>query len=166
MQNRMMPSVGTVVSNNFYEGRLLHYKAADNKKHLFFHCVQGKMGTKSTSRFCAEDSKKCIQISQKYPKSMKIQVLAFYEAQCSQLKSLDRDMNVCCIDSFQGQEADVIILLLSVRKCNLSPFMLNMGRLCVATSRAQFNIHIVGDLKTMMQSDNRRNILGSFKKHY
>ena len=126
MQCRMMPSVGTVVSKNFYEGRLLHHKAADNKKHFFFHCVQGNMGTKSTSRFCAEDSKKCIAISKHYPKSLKIQVLTFYEAQCRHLKSLDRNMNVCCIDSYQGQEADIIILLLSVRKFHLSHFMLNM----------------------------------------
>ena len=164
VQYRMMPSVGTVVSKNFYEGTLLHHKAADNKKHLFFHSVQGSMGTKSTSRFCAEDSKKCIAIIKHYPKSLKIQVLTFYEAQCSHLKSLDSNINVCCIDSYQGQEADIVILLLSVRKCKLSHFMLNMGRLCVATSRAKINLHIVGDLNTMLQSDIWQNILGSFTK--
>ena len=164
MQYRMMPSVGTVVSKNFYEGRLLHDKAADNKKHLYFHCVQGYMGTKSTSKFCAEDSRKCIEISKKYHKSLKIQVLTFYEAQCSHVKTLDCNINVCCVDSYQGQEADIVILLLSVRKCNLSHFMVNMGRLCVATSRAKFNLHIVGDLTTMMKSDIWRNILESFTK--
>ena len=44
--------------------------------------------------------------------------------------------------------------------------MVDKGRLCVATSRAKKDFHIVGDLKTMMKSDIWENILESFKKVY
>ena len=165
-QYRMMPSVGNVVSENFYEGTLVHNKAADKREHLFFHCVQGNMDTRSSSRFCPEDSEKCITISKGYPKSLKIQVLTFYQAQCSHVQSLDRNINVCCIDSFQGQEADIVILLLSARRCMPSKFMVDMGRLCVATSRAKKDFHIVGDWKTMMKCDIWKKILGRFRKVY
>ena len=165
-QYRMMPSVGRVVSDNFYEGTLVHHKAADKKPHLFFHCVEGKLDDRHTSKFCVEDSRKCIEIFKRYPTHLKIQVLTFYKAQCDHVKSLDHNINVCCIDSFQGQQADIVILLLSVRNCNLSPFMVDKGRLCVATSRARMNLHIVGDWRTMMQNGTWRNIIGGFNKVY
>ena len=145
-QYRMMPSVGSLVSDLFYKGELLHHKTFDGRRHLFFHDMKGRMCEKSTSRSCVQDSRRCIEIWRKYRKNYPqwtIQVLTFYEAQRAHVKRLNNKINVCCVDSFQGQEAHLVILLLSVRKCKLSKFMLHRGRLCVALSRVKGDLHIV-----------------------
>ena len=166
-QYRMMPLVGTLVSENFYDNTLVHHKLSDGKDHLFFHCMEGKMSKKGDSSYCERDSIKCIEILKRYRGSgLDCHVLTFYEAQRSHLKSIDGNVNVCCIDSFQGQEADVIILLLSVRKRKLSPFMLNRGRLCVGTSRARKDFHIVGDWGTMCANDTWEKLLSRCRRVY
>ena len=119
------------------------------------------------SKYSREDSKKAIEILEGYQGKfppLTYQVLTFYEAQCRDLKQLRGNIDVCCIDSFQGQEADIIILLLSARKCSLSKFMLSSGRICVGISRARMDMHIVGNWGTMVSSDIWRDILKGFKK--
>ena len=166
-QYRMMPLVGTLVSENFYDNTLVHHKLSDGKDHLFFHSMEGKMSKIGDSSYCERDSIKCIEILKRYRGSgLDCHVLTFYEAQRSHLKSIDGNVNVCCIDSFQGQEADVIILLLSVRKRKLSPFMLNRGRLCVGTSRARKDFHIVGNWATMSANDTWRELLSRCRRVY
>ena len=164
IQYRMMPSVGKVVSEIFYENNLQHHKKSDGKNHLFFHSLEGKMDKMGNSPFCKQDSIRCIQILKRYRGSnFDCRVLTFYEAQRSHLKSIDEKVNVCCIDSFQGQEADVIILLLSTRKRNISPFMFNRGRLCVGTSRAKKDFHIVGHWDTMCNNDTWKKLISRFR---
>jgi len=159
-QYRMMPLVGTLVSENFYDNTLEHDKLSDGKDHLFFHCVEGKMSTTGDSPYCEDDSITCMKILKDYRGSdLDCHVLTFYEAQRSHLMSIDPSVNACCIDSFQGQEADVIILLLGVRKRKLSPFMLNRGRLCVGTSRARKDFHIVGNWGTMVANNTWQKLL-------
>ena len=161
----MMPCVGGVVSENFYDNNLEHVKVSDGNVHLYFHSVQGKMSQKSTSNYCREESLKCIQILKYYERrNLVCQVLTFYEAQRRDVKRLDGRISVCCIDSYQGQEADVVILLLSVRKCKISKFMVNRGRLAVCTSRSKLDFHIVGHLKTICKSTIWRKLLSRFKK--
>ena len=166
-QYRMMPSVGSVVSENFYDNTLVHHKKSDGDDHLFFHCVEGKTSQMGTSPYCEQDSMRCIEILKSYRGSnLDCQVLTFYEAQRKHLKSIDGDVKVCCIDSFQGQEADVIILPLSVRKRNVSPFMLQRGRLCVGTSRAMKDFQIVGSWGTMCKNDSWKKLLRRCKRIY
>ena len=108
------------------------------------------------SKYCREDSKKAIEILEGYQGKfppLTYQVLTFYEGQCRDVKQLRGDIDVCCIDSYQGQEADIIIVLLSVRNCSLSKFMVSRGRICVGISRARMDLHIVGNLGTMVSSD-------------
>ena len=92
---------------------------------------------------------------------MTLQVLTFYNAQCNHVKKNYPQMNVCNVDSYQGQQADVVILLLRVKNTNLSRFMLNKGRMCVATSRSKLDLHIVGHWNTMQQDVTWVKILNS-----
>ena len=81
-QYRMMPEVGTVVSDNFYNGKLQHSKRPDGKKHLFFHFVEGIMESIGFSRYCVEQSKRCTRILKKYQSNiphLTIQILTYYE---------------------------------------------------------------------------------------
>ena len=168
-QYRMMPSIGTVVSRLFYDSKLQHHKNKDGKKHLFFHCMDGKMEIHSTARWCVDDTNRCARIFNRYKTNsphFKCHVLTYYEAQCRHVKHLYPHIPVCCVDSYQGQEVDVIILLLSLRKCKLSKFILNRGRLCVAISRAKLDLHIVGHRPTMLKNKTWEDILKSSKKIY
>ena len=163
-QYRMMPSVGAVVSKLFYNNNLVHNKVSDGERHLFFHNLEGTMDERGTSRYCVLESKRCLEIMRRYQGSnLTCQVLTFYEAQRQHMKSLDATVNVCCIDSYQGQEADVVFLLLSIRNCKVSKFMKNGGRICVAISRAKKDFHIAGNLRTMSQNTNWEKLLHLFK---
>ena len=73
-------------------------------------------------------------------------------------------MNVCDVDSYQGQQEDVIILLLSIKISNVSRFMLNKGRMCVALSRSKVDLHIVGHWGTMHRDKSWRKIIEACKK--
>ena len=166
-QYRMMPTVGQVVSDNFYNGELLHAKLSDGQKHLFFHNMEGMYERIGRSLYCKEDTKSCIDIWKSYQQRVPpvtCQVLTFYEAQCQHVKRQGGNINVCCIDSYQGQEAEVIILLLTIRKRAPTKFMESRGRVCVALSRAQMDLHIVGKLATMARIDRWREILKEFIK--
>ena len=91
MQYRMMLHVGKVVSANFYNGELQHYKRPDGKPHLFFHLVEGTMETIGSSRYCVEHTKRCFRIYNNYKRrspNLRIQVLTFYEAQCKNVKNI------------------------------------------------------------------------------
>ena len=160
-QYRMMPVNGELVSSLFYNGRLNHHKIADGGKHLFFHKMGGKMEGLSTSKYCVEDSKRCLAICANYARTspnLKIQVLTFYQNQCSHVKSLNNTISVCCVDSYQGQQADVIILLLTLRKKKPNKFLMQPGRLCVALSRAKKDLHIVGNWQTMFKDQTWKKI--------
>ena len=168
-QYRMMPSVGSVVSTLFYNSNLQHHKKKDGKKHLFFHCMKGKMEINSTDRWCVDDTHRCARIYKNYQKNsphLRCHVLTYYQAQCRNVKDLYPHISVCCVDSFQGQQVDVIILLLTLRKSKLTKFILNCGRLCVAISRAKLDLHIVGHYPTMIKNKMWEHILKSSKKIY
>ena len=155
----MMPHMGTVVSDNFYKGKLQHSKIPDGHPHLFLYSLQGKMETIASSRFCREQSKRCSRIYSKYQTTLPpftIQVLTYYEAQCKHIKKEYPKMNVCYVDSYQGQGADVVILLLSLKNCKLNRFILHKGRMCVATSRSRVDLHIVGHWHTMNHDETWR----------
>ena len=61
-QYRMMPHVGTMVSDNFYKGKPQNSKIPDGHPHLFLHSLQGNMETIASSRCCRKWSKRCFQI--------------------------------------------------------------------------------------------------------
>ena len=169
IQYRMMPHVGKLVSVNFYKGQLQHHKRPDGQPHLFFHLVEGTMETIGTSRYCVEHTQRCFRIYNNYKRrspNLRIQVLTFYEAQRKNVKNMYPQMNVCNVDSYQGQEEDVIILLLSIKISKVSRFMLNKGRMCVSLSRSKLDLHIVGHWGTMLRDDSWKKIITACKKIY
>ena len=123
----------------------------------------------STDRWCVDDTHRCARIYKNYKTNslhFKCHVLTYYEAQCRNVKDLYPHISVCCVDSFQGQEVDVIILLPTLRKSKLTKFILNCGRLCVGISRAKLDLHIVGHKPTMIKNKMWKGILNSSQKIY
>ena len=92
-----------------------------------------------------------------------VQVLTFYAAQYRDLKNFDPSVRVCNVDSFQGQEADAVIVCLFVRDSKLSTFMMERGRVNVALSRAKCKLFLLGHKRTFERQPLWGSILSSMK---
>eukprot|EP01065_Artemidia_motanka_P033032 TRINITY_DN3_c2_g1_i1.p1 TRINITY_DN3_c2_g1~~TRINITY_DN3_c2_g1_i1.p1 ORF type:complete len:1460 (+),score=470.62 TRINITY_DN3_c2_g1_i1:62-4381(+) len=85
----------------------------------------------------------------------KLTVLSPY---LGQMKQIRRDLislgykgvNVTTVDSFQGDESDIVIVSLT-RTQKLTTFMRLRNRMCVACSRARFSMVIVGSTEMLEQ---------------
>lgn len=61
-------------------------------------------------------------------------------------------MFVTTVDSFQGLEADIIVLSLVRSNTNGNiGFLSEQNRICVAMSRARFGLFIMGNMKILAQ---------------
>lgn len=80
-----------------------------------------------------------------------IVVISPYSAQVKLLKeSLDQKVKVSTIDSFQGQEADVIILsLVRSNEAGDIGFLKDYRRMNVALTRAKSQLFVIGDSVTL-----------------
>jgi helicase required for RNAi-mediated heterochromatin assembly 1 len=93
----------------------------------------------------------------------KITILTFYTGQRSLLFRLLRQnpqlkgtiFKIATVDSYQGEENDIIIL--SLVRSNMEDnigFLANENRVCVALSRAQRGLYIFGNAKMLARVDN------------
>jgi superfamily I DNA and/or RNA helicase len=80
-----------------------------------------------------------------------IVVISPYSAQVKLLKeSLDQKVKVSTIDSFQGQEADIIILsLVRSNEAGDIGFLKDYRRMNVALTRAKSHLFVIGDSVTL-----------------
>lgn len=112
---------------------------------------------------------------------LEVGVIAFYRAQVDLLKemlkkekfsklSFSAEDGISSLDSYQGREADVI--LLSLVRCPKNPgrfdaewfkFFLDCRRLNVALSRARRRLFIVGDLDQILMIKENRNRVPGFE---
>lgn len=84
-----------------------------------------------------------------------IAVIAPYKEQASLLKTLLADTNVEAntVDSFQGQERDVVYISLTRSNANgIIGFLSDYRRMNVAMTRARFKLVLVGDSATLGQT--------------
>ena len=88
-----------------------------------------------------------------------IVIIAPYKAQCSFLKNnlkkynlTENDVEIHTLDSFQGKEADVIILS-TVRSGDNIGFWNDYRRLNVGLTRAKHILRIVGNTKTWKKTN-------------
>ena len=70
-------------------------------------------------------------------------------------------VDVQTVDTFQGEENDVIILSLTRTKA-LTRFLQTRNRLCVAVSRARCGFVIIGNLDLVAELDDWRQVSGVF----
>ena len=85
-----------------------------------------------------------VELYQQFKKEFNdVIVISPYQAQCSLLKDLNKDIEIHTVDSFQGREADVVILT-TVRTSNMG-FWHDYRRLNVAMTRAKHVLRIVGN---------------------
>ncbi|KAI5054999.1 hypothetical protein GOP47_0030144 [Adiantum capillus-veneris] len=107
----------------------------------------------SSSSTSSSSSSKC--------SNARLVVLTLYEAQRLLISRLLMDnevqgVSVHNVDSFQGQEAEIIVVSLVVG-ARMSPFASNRRRACVLLSRAKHMLYIFGSFKALSEGiDNNR----------
>ena len=170
---RMHPDVCHFVSQSFYEGRLMARPENINQRlilseqaHQFLKTDAGiSLSRLSTGEYPIKQRRRGsdkgltqMLIGQKYSdkngnihslKTSDILVVTPYNAQVRLLESMLGDqISVGTVDKFQGQEAIVVIVSLSLSKGESGPgidFILDLHRINVAVSRAKSMAIVVGD---------------------
>lgn len=169
-QYRMCPVIGGLVSNAFYDGRVVNGERSERKvipefydgkpllwlstSRLKNHLEECKVG--STSYYNTSEVDIICESIKKIRKSdvgknMSIIVITGYSSQLKEIKNRLRDMKeksikVGTVDAFQGQEADIVFMSM-VRSNNERKlgFLKEKTRMNVAFSRARDLLVVVGD---------------------
>jgi senataxin len=150
-QRRMHPNIVEFSNKTYYEGKLkTDYKPlkGNNENPFEIININSKEERIYTSYINKIEADKCIELY-KYFKNKnlfdKIIIITPYSQQCKLLKELDKNIEIHTVDSFQGHEADVVILS-TVRTENIG-FWADYRRLNVAMTRAKHVLRIVGNKK-------------------
>lgn len=152
-QYRMPSDICNLVSNTFYNGLLYTHKTKiSTTKNIEWFDIEGIDNRNEKFSFYNLEEVEQINEICKMNKDRHILVLTFYNAQLYYLTNkLKQYSNVICktIDSSQGMEYDIIIISLvaSINKNFINKYQSNKKRICVALSRAQNKLYIVGNKK-------------------
>lgn len=153
-QRRMHPDIVAFSNKMYYDNKLkTDYKPlkGNNEKPFEIININSKEERIGTSYVNKEEAKKCIELYQKYKNNKlfeKVIIISPYNAQCNYLRSLDSSAPIHTVDSFQGHEADVVILT-TVRTETIG-FWADYRRLNVAMTRAKHVLRIVGNTKSWL----------------
>ena len=151
-QYRMAPSIGRMVSNAFYGGRLKHgvrYES-DTLKWIDHSAPEDKERTSTYNDHEVDLVYNEVVAYREANPSKSVMVITFYKSQFYKLKdTLDEICKVVTVDACQGTEADAVFLscVRSNHYGNIG-FCKNWNRLCVALSRAKEALFVIGNKKT------------------
>ena len=163
VQRRMHPDIVDFPNKEFYNGKLkTEYNGNNDIIPLKIININGKENKVGNSY---ENNEECLEIIKQYDLFKDtfddIVVISPYKAQCNLLKSLNPNLEIHTVDSFQGREADVIILT-TVRTGNSIGFWNDYRRLNVALTRARHVLRIIGKIETWNKSQNKLKKLYEF----
>jgi len=154
-QRRMHPVIAEFPNNNFYDGKLLtEFTEDDNTlKPYEIISINSKEERKGTSFYNEIEAKVVVALANKLKQTYKDTIIISpYKGQCEYLKKLDPNLIIHTVDSFQGKEADAIILT-TVRSGKSIGFWQDCRRLNVALTRAKNVLRIVGSIPTWKRSN-------------
>tara|TARA_B100000524_G_scaffold288150_1_gene163278 strand:- start:266 stop:805 length:540 start_codon:yes stop_codon:yes gene_type:complete len=149
-QRRMHPEIVKFSNNNYYQGKLkTDYKSIKGNNNKPFEIInlnssEERIGTSYQNK---GEANKVVELYNSLKKEFNdVIIISPYQAQCSLLKDLNKDLEIHTVDSFQGREADAVILT-TVRTNNMG-FWYDYRRLNVAMTRAKHVLRIVGNSNT------------------
>ena len=147
-QRRMHPKIAEFSNINFYDGKLkTEYNFNFNINPFEIINVDGQEVKVGTSYNNKKEAKKVIEVYNQIKKTFDdIVIISPYTAQCELLTTLS-DIKIHTLDSFQGREADAIILT-TVRTGNEIGFWDDYRRLNVGLTRARHCLRIIGNINT------------------
>jgi len=172
IQRRMHPEIVSFPNRTFYDNRLETEYALPtfetNPYTLYnVHGICKEIGTSFVNDL---EAKICVEKATSLKdKSSDIVIISPYQAQARQILSYGADIEVHTVDSFQGREADIIIL--STVRTTECGFWSDARRLCVSLTRAKHELHIVAScdnwkdtLKMLKHDAIQRNVCVDIKK--
>ncbi len=171
-QYRMLPHIGSFISENFYNGNLRHHR--EDTDHDFTHFgwftydsrgyrVPIEHGgvlenqreieiiTRSLVEMC---SRRKIKAAKSKQRKLSVAVITPYRAQCRALREAINKLEireylaveVDTVDAFQGRQADIVFFSF-VRTTGPATFYADSRRMNVAISRARDAVYLIGDRK-------------------
>ena len=159
VQYRMQYDIGELISNTFYEGRILSMKKAGGHN-LYCHYVTGWAYEDDLSTCCENEAELALRygiILQDKHRDSKVVILCYYYGQIILLRhmmqSSGHNLRVYSVDSYQGMEADYVILSTCAQRKNMSPHIADKERACVAMSRGKNRLIILGNPRTLHGND-------------
>lgn len=166
-QHRMHPEIVAFPNEFVYSGQLKTQYEAPAFEHdpYSMYNIKGtcvEIGTSFVNEMEAEFCvKKALMLKEL---SNDVVILCPYQAQARQILSLGSDIHVHTVDSFQGREADIVVL--SVVRTDSCGFWNDKRRLCVALTRAKHVLCVVGNceewsdnLSSMYKDAQERNVI-------
>lgn len=158
-QYRMESVIAEFSNRYFYRGKLKSNQNASDSEHLFFYDTVGADFTEqedeNTSSLYNMEELKFVRrlVEQEGIDPKKTVFITPYNGQLYQAKDYFADLGfqrLSTIDSFQGQEAECIILSLVRSNQNQQIGFLNdYRRINVALTRAQKKLYVIGDSATI-----------------
>jgi hypothetical protein len=148
-QFRMPNQIGDLISTLFYDGKLQNGRDRPVPSSLIWIDVKGREKRQGTSRFNLEEAKKIVSLLPEFTKK-EVAVITPYSAQKRVIRQLVKQQKITgkikidTIDSFQGEEADIVFYSTVRRRGNIQ-FLLDRRRLNVAISRTRERLFFVGD---------------------
>ena len=146
-QRRMHPDIVAFSNKTYYDNMLKtdYTELKDNSMKPFeiikTNSDEERVGTSYLNK---GEAKKVAELYQQLKKKFNdVIVISPYKAQCTLLKQLNKDIMIHTVDSFQGREADAVILT-TVRTNNMG-FWYDYRRLNVAMTRAKHVLRIIGN---------------------
>ena len=155
VQYRMPPEIIAFSNHYFYQNKVQSFKSSAIDSICFYDTAgtgfEEEAGEDGGSLMNPGEVQLVQSIIQQQTDLNDIVVISPYSAQVKMLKeSLGQNIKVSTIDSFQGQEAEVIILSL-VRSNDTSEigFLKDYRRMNVALTRAKKQLFVLGDSATL-----------------
>mmetsp|Transcript_17512 Transcript_17512/g.26058 ORF Transcript_17512/g.26058 Transcript_17512/m.26058 type:complete len:253 (-) Transcript_17512:163-921(-) len=176
----MLPEICKFPSRHWYEGKLktaasLEFDAVDGnslfRPYTFYNMGENGnlMQKKGTSSYNPKEAKyvaKVVESCQRQLPCKEIGIITFYTAQVEEIQNALKkaklrkfnEIRVSSVDSFQGGEADIIILSFvrapdSKKKKGRVGFVNDFRRLNVALTRAKSTLIMLGHAKTLDQEE-------------
>ena len=149
-QRRMHPNIVKFSNETYYDGKLkTDYKKLKSNNYDAFEIINidGVEERVGTSYINKKEAEKVNELYNELKSIFEeVIVISPYQAQCALLRNLNKEMEIHTVDSFQGREADAVILT-SVRTNSLG-FWSDYRRLNVAMTRAKHVLRIIGNTES------------------
>lgn len=157
IQRRMHPEIVDFSNNCFYQGKLSSdyqpFSMELNLNPIEIINVPGQEQQVGTSYININEVDKVIEIEKQLSQHFnEIIVISPYKEHCHLLKKKNKKLNVHTIDSFQGKEAEAVILT-TVRTGDQIGFWNDYRRLNVGMTRAKHVLRIIGNISTWSSSN-------------
>ena len=156
IQRRMHPEIVDFSNNCFYQGKLSSdyqpFSMELKLNPIEIINVPGQEQQVGTSFINVNEVDKVIEIEKQLSQHFnEIVVISPYKEHCHLLKRQNKNLNVHTIDSFQGKEAEAVILT-TVRTGDQIGFWNDYRRLNVGMTRAKHALRIIGNISTWSSS--------------